>query len=127
VARVEAGIPAFGSEFDGDSMPAEAGLDERAVSFTKGCYPGQEPVARLHYRGRANRGLRGLELDGQGLPAGGSPIVSDQREVGRVTSTVLSPRFGPIALAVVRREVADGDRVTVGGTAAVVRSLPFGG
>lgn len=127
VARVEAGIPAFGSEFDGDSMPAEAGLDERAVSFTKGCYPGQEPVARLHYRGHANRGLRGLELDGQGLPAGGSPIVSDQREVGRVTSTVLSPRFGPIALAVVRREVADGDRVTVGGTAAVVRSLPFGG
>ena len=60
VARIEAGIPRFGREFGPDTMPAEAGLVERAVSFTKGCYPGQEPIARLHYRGHANRGLRGL-------------------------------------------------------------------
>ena len=59
-ARIEAGIPRYGREFDGDTMPAEAGLDERAVSFSKGCYPGQEPVARLHYRGHPNRGVRGL-------------------------------------------------------------------
>ena len=70
VARVEAGLPAFGREFDEDSMPAEAGLVPLAVSFTKGCYPGQEPVARLQYRGHANRGLRGLELS-RGLPEPG--------------------------------------------------------
>ena len=62
IARIEAGMARFGLEFGTDSMPAEAGLEDRAVSFTKGCYPGQEPVARLHYRGHANRGVRGLEL-----------------------------------------------------------------
>jgi folate-binding protein YgfZ len=127
VARVEAGVPSYGREFDGDSMPAEASLDEQAVSFTKGCYPGQEPVARLHYRGRANRGLRGLELRGDGLPDQGAPVVAGEREVGRITTPVISPTYGPIALAVLRREVADGDEVTVGGTPAVVRSLPFHG
>ena len=71
VARVEAGLPAFGREFGEDSMPAEAGLVPLAVSFTKGCYPGQEPVARLQYRGHANRGLRGLALSGA-LPELGS-------------------------------------------------------
>ena len=64
----------FGNEFTTDSMPAEAGLEQRAVSFTKGCYPGQEPVARLHYRGHANRGVRGLEL-ADGLPTPGAPVV----------------------------------------------------
>ena len=64
LARIEAGMPRFGHEFDGASMPAEAGLETRAISFTKGCYPGQEPVARLHYRGHANRGVRGLRFDG---------------------------------------------------------------
>ena len=73
LARIEAGMPQFGAEFDGDSMPAEAGLEERAISFTKGCYPGQEPVARLHYRGHANRGVRGVRFDAA-LAAPGTPI-----------------------------------------------------
>src|SRR4051794_13162125 len=94
VARIEAGIPVFGREFDEDSMPAEAGLVERAISFTKGCYPGQEPVARLHYRGHANRGLRGVELSAP-LSQGGAVVVTGEREVGRATSPAVSPRFGP--------------------------------
>jgi folate-binding protein YgfZ len=124
VARVEAGLPAFGHEFGEDSMPAEAGLVPLAVSFTKGCYPGQEPVARLQYRGHANRGLRGLALSGA-LPEPGAAVLHGDRDVGRVGSAVLSPRFGPISLAVLRREVSDGDEVTVAGSAARVRPLPF--
>ena len=62
--RIEAGTPRFGREIDDRVLPAEAGLDERAISFTKGCYPGQEPIARQHYRGKVNRRLRVLELDG---------------------------------------------------------------
>ena len=124
VARVEAGIPAYGREFDDATMPAEAGLVPLAVSFTKGCYPGQEPVARLHYRGHANRGLRGLELDGP-LPEPGAAVNAGGREVGRAGSAVVSPRFGAIALAVLRREVDDGAQVSVGGTPARVRPLPF--
>ena len=124
LARVEAGMPRYGREFDDGSMPAEAGLVPLAISFSKGCYPGQEPVARLQYRGRANRGLRGLELE-SGLPAAGALVMAGDREVGRVTSPVESPRFGPISLAVLRREVADGDRVTVSGEPAIVRPLPF--
>jgi tRNA-modifying protein YgfZ len=126
VARIEAGIPRFGREFGPDTMPAEVGLVERAVSFTKGCYPGQEPIARLHYRGHANRGLRGLAFK-RGLPEAGVPVTADDgREVGRVTSVAESPRFGPIGLAVLRREVADRQKVEAGGVAAVVKPLPFG-
>ncbi len=124
LARVEAGMPRYGREFDEATMPAEAGLVPLAISFSKGCYPGQEPVARLQYRGHANRGLRGLGLEGE-LPAAGSAVLLDDREVGRITSPVDSPRFGPISLAVLRREVADGDRVTVAGASAIVRPLPF--
>ena len=126
-ARIEAGIPRYGREFDGDTMPAEAGLDERAVSFSKGCYPGQEPVARLHYRGHPNRGVRGLAFRGDGAPEaaarGGRRRAS---EVGRVTSPAVSPRYGSIALAVLRREVPDGAEVDAGGVAGVVKGLPFG-
>ncbi|HET8805705.1 MAG TPA: glycine cleavage T C-terminal barrel domain-containing protein, partial [Gaiellales bacterium] len=124
LARIEAGLPAYGHEFTEDSMPAEAGLVPLAVSFTKGCYPGQEPVARLQYRGHANRGLRGLALSGA-LPEPGAAVLHGDRDVGRVGSAVLSPRFGPISLAVLRREVSDGDEVTVAGAAARVRPLPF--
>jgi aminomethyltransferase len=124
VARIEAGIPRFGHEFGPDTMPAEAGLVERAVSFTKGCYPGQEPIARLHYRGHANRGLRGLAFK-RSLPEPGAAVVADEREVGRVTSVAESPRFGRIGLAVLRREVADRQKVEAGGVAAVVKPLPF--
>ena len=124
IARIEAGLPAYGFEFDEGSMPAEAGLVPLAVSFTKGCYPGQEPVARLHYRGHANRGLRGVQLDGA-LPEPGAAVSSGEREVGRAGSAVVSPRFGSIALAVLRREVEDGAEVSVGGTRGRVRPLPF--
>jgi tRNA-modifying protein YgfZ len=124
LARIEAGVPRFGREFDADSMPAEAGLEQRAVSFTKGCYPGQEPVARLHYRGHANRGVRGVRFDG-GLAAPGTTVTVDGAAVGRVTSAIESPRFGPIGLAVLRREVADGAQGDAGGTAVTVVPLPF--
>jgi folate-binding protein YgfZ len=124
VARIEAGIPRFGREFGPDTMPAEVGLVERAVSFTKGCYPGQEPIARLHYRGHANRGLRGLAFR-RGLPEPGAPVTAEGREVGRVTSVAESPRHGAIGLAVVRREVADRQKVDAGGVSAVVKPLPF--
>jgi folate-binding protein YgfZ len=123
VARVEAGLPEFGTDFDGSSMPAEAGLEDRAISFSKGCYPGQEPVARLHYRGHANRGLRGLCLAGDAPPPG-TPVLLDSRQVGRTGSAAVSERFGPIALAVLRAEVADGAQVGAGG-AATVTALPF--
>ena len=81
VARIEAGIPRFGREFGPDTMPAEAGLVERAVSFTKGCYPGQEPIARLHYRGHANRGLRGLGFPGD-APEPGAAITAERPRGG---------------------------------------------
>ena len=91
-------------------MPAEAGLEERAISFTKGCYPGQEPVARLHYRGHPNRGLRVLALDGGELPAYDAELALDGKVVGRVTSAAPDPEHGVVALAYVRREVpADAD------------------
>jgi len=103
--RIRAGTPAWGKEIDDRVLPAEAGLTDRAVSFTKGCYPGQEPIARLHYRGHANRGLRVLEL--AELPAPETELVFEGKKVGRVTSAA---RDGErvIALAYVRREVPEG-------------------
>jgi aminomethyltransferase len=124
LARIEAGLPRFGYEFDADSMPAEAGLEERAISFTKGCYPGQEPVARLHYRGHANRGVRGVRF-ASGLAERGAPVTADGARVGRVTSVIDSPRFGPIGLAVLRREVAEGAVGDADGVALTVAALPF--
>jgi folate-binding protein YgfZ len=124
ILRVESGRPRFGREMTTDTIPAEAGINERAVSFTKGCYIGQETVARLHYKGRPNRHLRGLRL---AAPAReGDAIVLGERDVGRVGTAVVSPALGPIALAVVRREAAPGDRVAVGETAgAEVVEVPF--
>ena len=129
VVRVESGRPRYGRDVDDTTIPQEAGLNARAVSFTKGCYVGQETVARLHWRGKPNRHLRGLRLSGPG-PAPGDPLVSAEgREAGRLGSVVVSPRFGPIALALVRREVAVGDTVAVGtsGVTAEVAELPFAG
>jgi folate-binding protein YgfZ len=119
-------MPRFGHEFDGSSMPAEAGLETRAISFTKGCYPGQEPVARLHYRGHANRGVRGVRFDGR-LAEPGADVIVDGAGVGRITSAIESPRFGPIGLAVLRREVAEGAHGDAGGVPLTVVPLPFGG
>jgi folate-binding protein YgfZ len=121
--RVESGRPRLGRDMDGETIPQEAGINERAVSFTKGCYVGQETVARLHYRGKPNRHLRGLRLS---EPAEtGDPIVLGERELGQVGSACVSPRLGPIALAIVRREAAPGHTVLVGGNEAEVVELPF--
>jgi len=121
--RIEAGRPRLGLDMDNQTIPQEAGLAERAVSFTKGCYVGQETVARLHYKGRANRHLRGLRLS---EPADrGAEILLGEKAVGRVGSTCVSPRLGPIALALVRREAAPGDTVLVDGVAAELVELPF--
>src|SRR3954463_10191113 len=110
--RVETGRPRYGVDLDDTVIPQEAGLNERAVSFTKGCYVGQETVARLHYKGKPNRHLRGLRLSG---PApSGAPLRLPEREVGRLGSVAHSPRFGDIALALVRREAAPGDELQVG-------------
>jgi folate-binding protein YgfZ len=113
LARIAAGVPRFGAELDETAMPAEVGVVARAISFTKGCYPGQEPVARLHHRGHANRGLRALEVDGP-VPPRGAALFAGEREVGRVTSAGALPgEPGPRALAVVRREVEEGDEVRI--------------
>jgi len=103
--RILARTPRLGRELDDRVMPAEAGLEERAISFTKGCYPGQEPVARLHYRGHPNRGLRVLALDGHELPAYDAELTLEGKVVGRVTSAAPDPEHGVVALAYVRREV----------------------
>jgi tRNA-modifying protein YgfZ len=124
--RIESGRPRLGYDMDGDTIPQEAGVNERAVSFTKGCYVGQETVARLHYKGKPNRHLRGLKLSEP--VERGSEITLGERVVGRVGSTCVSPVHGPIALALLRREAAPGDRVSVGeGSAAEVLDLPFPG
>lgn len=103
--RIRARTPRFGRELDDRVMPAEAGLDERAISFTKGCYPGQEPVARLHYRGHPNRGLRVLALEGDEAPPYDAELTLEGKAVGRVTSAATDPEHGVVALGFVRREV----------------------
>jgi folate-binding protein YgfZ len=128
ILRIEQGRPRFGIDMGPDNLPGELGLEERAVSFTKGCYVGQEPVARMYHRGHPNRNLRGLELD---RPADTGETVTSAtggaREVGRVGSACISPAYGPIALALLRREVEPGERVLVGDSApAIAVRLPFG-
>jgi tRNA-modifying protein YgfZ len=102
--RIRAGTPAWGKEIDDRVLPAEAGLTERAVSFTKGCYPGQEPIARLHYRGHANRGLRVLTFAAP--PEPDDELAYEGKVVGRITS-VATTGDGAVALAYVRREVPE--------------------
>jgi tRNA-modifying protein YgfZ len=121
--RIESGRPRLGYDMDAQTMPQEAGINERAVSFTKGCYVGQETVARLHYRGKPNRHLRGLRLPEP--VERGTEILLGDKVVGRVGSTCVSPTLGPIALAIVRREAEPGDSVIVNGASAEVVGLPF--
>jgi tRNA-modifying protein YgfZ len=121
--RIESGRPRLGYDMDAETMPQEAGINDRAVSFTKGCYVGQETVARLHYRGKPNRHLRGLRLPEP--VERGTEILLGEKVVGRVGSTCVSPTLGPIALAIVRREAEPGDSVTVNGASAEVVGLPF--
>jgi tRNA-modifying protein YgfZ len=131
VLRIEHGRPRYGMDIDENTIPQEAGLNERAVSFTKGCYVGQETVARLHYRGKPNRHLRGLRLSEAAEP--GAELRLGERSVGRLASSVVSPVLGPIGLALVRREAEPGAIIAVGehGTTglappnAVVTELPF--
>jgi tRNA-modifying protein YgfZ len=125
ILRIEQGRPRYGIDLDETVIPQEAGLNERAVSFTKGCYVGQETVARLYYKGRPNRHLRGLRLSEQ-VPAG-AELRLGERIVGRLTSSVISPTHGPIGLGLVRREAEPGTHVSVGSedVSAVVTELPF--
>ena len=125
ILRIESGRPRLGFELGDDVIPQEAGINERAISFTKGCYVGQETVARLFYKGKPNRHLRGLRLS---EPAErGAVIHGAGRELGRLSSVCISPSHGPIALALVRREAEPGDSVQVGesGAVALVVELPF--
>src|SRR6202035_1002729 len=125
--RTEHGRPRFGIDLDETVIPQEAGLNQRAVSFTKGCYVGQETVARLHYRGKPNRHLRGVRLSA--AAATGQELLLGERAVGRLGSTTVSPRLGPIALALVRREAEPGAVLDVGGPgiSGEVVALPFPG
>jgi tRNA-modifying protein YgfZ len=126
LVRIEAGVPRFGAEMGTETMPAEAGIVDDAVSFTKGCYIGQETVARLHYKGKPNRHLRGLRLSGPAAP--GAAVRIGEKEVGRLGSAAVSPAFGPIGLAILRREAEPGTEVALGedGVTAEVTDLPFG-
>jgi folate-binding protein YgfZ len=128
LVRVESGRPRYGVDLDDSVIPQEAGLNGRAVSFTKGCYVGQETVARLFYRGKPNRFLRGLRLS-EAVPPGASLFLGE-RQVGQITSAACSPTFGSIGLALVRREAPVGSTVGVGangdgGVTAEVVELPF--
>jgi folate-binding protein YgfZ len=126
IVRIEAGTPRFGSEMDTATMPAEAGIVATAVNFEKGCYIGQETVARLHYKGKPNRRLRGLRLSAPTSP--GAALSLGEKEVGKLGGSCISPVHGPIALAIVRREAEPGTELLVGedGVTARVVDLPFG-
>ena len=115
--RIRAGTPRFGREIDDRVLPAEAGLDARAIDFEKGCYPGQEPVARQHYRGRVNRTLRVLEISGPELPAYDAELEHQGKAVGRVTSAALHGD-GVVALGYVRVEVPRDAGLSVDGRSA---------
>ncbi len=119
--RIEARTPRWGRELDDRVLPAEAGLVERAVSLTKGCFPGQEPIARLHYRGHANRGLRVLELERDELPEYDAEVRHGEKAVGRVTSAARATGGRIRALAYVRSDVPHDAELSVRG--AVARQL----
>ena len=124
IVRVERGRPRYGIDLDDATIPQEAGLNERAVSFTKGCYVGQETVARLFYKGKPNRHLRGLVFSAP-VPSGTELMLGD-KIVGTVSSAVVSPARGPIGLALVRREASVGDELVAHEATATVVDLPFG-
>ena len=129
--RIESGRPRFGVDMDTDTIPLEAGLEERAISRSKGCYVGQEVIVRVQDRGhgRVAKRLVGLTFDPTApVPVAGARIVSGEREIGRVTSTTWSPaQARPIALGYVHRDfVEPGTQVTVDGAQAAVRPFPPG-
>jgi folate-binding protein YgfZ len=131
-ARVEAGYPVFGIDMDDEIIPLEAGIEPRAISFSKGCYVGQEVIIRVLHRGhgRVARRLVGLRLPNGVAPARGARVHAGERDVGFVTSAAESPRVGTIALAYVHRDLVEpGTHVEVesagGRAAATVSALPF--
>jgi folate-binding protein YgfZ len=114
-ARIEAGYPLFGTDMTDDTIPLEAGIEPRAISFTKGCYVGQEVIVRVLHRGhgRVARKLVGLRIAGD-PPAAGARLLAGDREVGAVTSAAWSPRHGAIALGYVHRDfVAEGTALEI--------------
>jgi folate-binding protein YgfZ len=127
--RIEAGVPLFGRDMDQETIPLEAGIESRAISFSKGCYVGQEVIIRVLHRGhgRVARKLVGLTLDGDEIPAAGAAVRSGDREIGSVTSSTTSPaKQRPIALAYVHRDFLEPDTmVRVGAQTATVTALPF--
>jgi folate-binding protein YgfZ len=131
IARIENGRPEWGLDIDETTIPQEANHDElHAISYTKGCYTGQEVVARIHFRGHVNRHLRGLRLGQSAPPSERAPLLTpDGKQVGDVRSGALSPRMGAIALVMVRREVEMGSTVLVeseaGNVPGQIVPLPF--
>jgi folate-binding protein YgfZ len=126
-ARVEMGTPRFGSDIGPENFPAEAGILERAVSFSKGCYPGQETVARMHYRGHPNRILHRLVVEGTSPPTPDTPIFQNEKQVGRITSAAPLPVGGQhLALAYLSRN-ADLDDALLAGDAKVRPVAPPNG
>jgi folate-binding protein YgfZ len=125
IVRVEHGRPRYGVDIDDNTIPQEAGLNDRAVNFTKGCYVGQETVARLYYKGKPNRLLRGVRLSEPARP--GAELLFGERVVGRLTSSVASPDRGPIGLALVRVAAGPGATLSVAdsGATALLCELPF--
>ena len=121
ILRVETGRPVFGAEMGNDTIPQEAGINDRAVSFEKGCYIGQETVARLHYKGKPNRHLRRLRAEGP-IEAGDT-VTLGERELGSVGTAVLSPSSGWLGLAILRREAEPGASVLVGDVEARVEEI----
>jgi folate-binding protein YgfZ len=129
IVRVEAGRPLWGVDMDEGTLAPEASFDLLgAISYTKGCYTGQETVARVHFRGHVNRHLRGLTSNAS-IPRGAQLFAADGQPCGDVRSSVTSPRLGPLAIGMVRREVEAGSAVTArwdgGEGQASVRELPF--
>jgi len=127
--RIETGVPRFGRDMDEETIPLEAGIESRAISFSKGCYVGQEVIIRVLHRGhgRVARKLVGLTIDGRDVPQTGTRITSADREIGEVTSSAMSPALQrPIALGYVHRDfVEPGTSVTIGSVNAQVSTLPF--
>lgn len=127
ILRIEAGTPEYGKDIDETNLPQELGRDSRLLSFTKGCYLGQEPVVRIRDLGHVNRVLLGLKLEGNTVPAASAQVVREGKEVGKVTSAALSPNVGSvIALAYIRRGYQQpGTVVVVENQPAIVTALPF--
>ena len=123
IRRIEAGVPEIGRDTAETTLVQEAGLEGATVSFDKGCYLGQETVARVAHRGGVRRLLRGLLLERTVPP--GTPVLYEGREVGRATSVAVSPQRGPVALAILRREAEPGTSVRAGTTDASVVEVPF--